>query len=438
MTEMTTPTYRVRAVHCDHRASDEEVYAALKRATEPLEKAWARLCAARRIVIKFNQDWPAENLAMFDGQYQQLVSERVARATLRLLRERTRADLFCADVSWFQAYAHKLADARPGTTTTLAPVLREFDAAYVDGNAGPLRMCAVPGGGLMFRQYALSQHVAEADALVSVQKMKNHGFMGITLCLKNLFGLMPTEQAPLEQVRPGVVSPPPYRRPRHYFHHLVRMPYVLADLGRILDPALNVLDALVSQAGREWQGGEPRVTNALIAGDQVIATDACAASLMGHDPQADWPTPPFHRDRNALRVAAEAGFGTVDLEQIDFRSEVASPLGAFYAQITDPMAMVASWRRTTAEQALYYRELVDGHRQEFIDRYAGEYILLQEGEVRWHDQSGALRGSRRHLSGRNPEQAMWLKYVDPEEAEGEQYAVYERALEQVKQAQSLL
>ena len=29
------PKYSVRAVRCDHRAGDEEVYEALKRATDP-------------------------------------------------------------------------------------------------------------------------------------------------------------------------------------------------------------------------------------------------------------------------------------------------------------------------------------------------------------------------------------------------------------------
>jgi len=33
--------------------------------------------------------------------------------------------------------------------------------------------------------------------------------------------------------------------------------------------------------------------------------------------------------------------------------------------------------------------------------------------------------SRRLLSGEHPEQAMWLKYVDPDETEGERYTVYE-------------
>jgi uncharacterized protein (DUF362 family) len=403
---MSTQKPQVRAVYCQHRANDDAVYAALKRATDPLDEAWTKLRAAKRIGIKFNQDWRPGKQVLFEDQYQQLVSERVTRATLRLLRERTDAHLICIDASVYR-------DAEPGITTSIMPILREFDVEYVDGNAPPLCTCAVPGGGQMFRQYILPQRAVDADAFVSVQKLKNHKFMGVTLCLKNLFGLSPLE---------------PLGRPRHYFHHLVRMPYMLADLGRIFDPALNILDALVSQAGQEWGDGPPIVTDALIAGDQVIATDACATHLMGHDPASDWLTPPFHRDRNALLVAAEGGHGTVDLEQIDFKSELEAPLGNFFAIETDSRETVVSWRRTTAEQALIYHD----RRSEFADQYAGQYILLQEGEVRWQSHSGRLNVSRRELAQRNKEQAMWLKFVDPEEAEGEHYQVYEQVLEQLK------
>ena len=151
---------------------------------------------------------------------------------------------------------------------------------------------------------------------------------------------------------------------------------------------------------------------------------------MGHDPQADWLTPPFHRDRNALLVAAEGGFGTVDLGEIDFQSEVEAPLGHFFTTMTDSRETVIDWRRTTAEQALYYLE----HKQELVDRYAGEYILLQDGEVIWHDTTSRLRASRRKLARGKHRRAMWLKYVDPEEAEGEHYEVYEHALAQLVDA----
>lgn len=401
--------HKVRAVHCHYQADEDAIYAALKRATDPLDAAWEKIRSAKTVAIKFNQDWPENTQVYFKGQLQQLVSEKVARAVLRLLRERTRATLIHVDASYFDAPGLK---EESGDTTTFRSIFEEFDVEAVDGNKPPFKRYDVPGGGQMFGRYLLSERAVEADAFVSVQKMKNHLFAGVTLCMKNLFGMTPLE---------------PYGRARQYFHHLVRLPYVLADLGRIYNPTLNILDALVSQAGREWGNGDegpPLVTNTLIAGDQVVATDACAARLMGHDPQDDWPSPPFLRDRNTLLIAAEGGFGTVQIGDINFQTEVEAPLGEFFCTELDPPEMIRSWRRTTAEQALYYRD----NRKKFIDKYAGEYILLQEGEVKWHDTDSNLNISRRKLAGSRPEQAMWFKLVDPNETEGERFEVYERVL----------
>ena len=397
--------YSVRAVHCDYRASDEAVYEALKRATDPLTESWDRLRRAKRIGIKINQDKPVERQVRFEGMLQQLVSDKVVRAVLRLLRERTDAELICTDVSYYGMYE----GTNPLETATALPILREFDVKYVDATKPPYKVCQVPGDGQMFRQYVLPTSSVEVDEFISVAKMKNHAFMGVTLTLKNLFGLMPGE---------------PEGHTRSYFHHIVRMPYMLADLGRIYDPVLNIIDGLIGQAGREWgDGGEEgpvRIPNTLVAGNNTIATDACGAYLMGHDPASDWLTPPFHRDRNPLLVAAEGGFGTVNLEEIDFVSEVKAPVGEFFAVLTDPMSTNVSWRLTTAEQALYYQD----HRKALVDKYAGQYILLQAGEVRWHDDESNLRISRRILAGDQREQALWMKYVDPEETEGEHYEVY--------------
>lgn len=409
----THPDYKVRAVSCHYASSEDEIYQALRRATDPLDKAWEKLSSAKTIGLKFNQDWRQDRHIYFEGQLQQLVSVNVARAVLRLLKERTTAKLLHFDASAFDRPNHP---EPPGNTTTFQSIFEEFGVEHVDGNKPPHKIYPVPGGGLMFSEYLLPQRAVETDAFVSIQKMKNHLFTGVTLCLKNLFGLMPME---------------PHGRSRQYYHHLVRMPYMLADMGRIFNPTLNIVDALVSQAGREWGDGvegPPRITNTLIAGDHVIATDACGAHLMGHDPTADWLTPPFHRDRNTLLVAAESGFGTVKLEEIDFESEVEAPLGEFFSGVTDPREMVISWKRTTAEQALVYLD----RKKSLIDKYAGEFILLQEGEVRWHDKDSDLRVSRRELAGQKPEQAMWFKYVDPEEAEGEKFNVYDHALQQMK------
>lgn len=401
----------VRAVHCDHRSSDEEVYQALKRATDPLDHTWEKLGKANRIGIKFNQDKPPHRQVIYEGNYQQIVSTSVARATLRLLRERTNAELFVIDTP--VEMPHQGLDR--SVCTTVLPLLGEFGVLFTDGIIDPVAWVDVPGGGQMFRKYPLPQSTLSMDAMVSVQKLKSHAFMGVTLCLKNLFGLVPLQH------NGG--------RHRGYYHHLVRMPYMLADLGRILNPALNIIDGLVSQAGEEWEpGNHPRICDTLVAGDQVIATDACGAYLMGHNPQSDWLTEPFHRDRNSLLVAAEGGFGTVSLDEIDFQSEVKSPVGHFFAKTTDPQETVMIWRRTMAEQGLYYH----GHLKEIASKYVGKYILLQMGEVRWADEAGNVNVSRRLLSGDHPEQAMWFKYVDPDETEGEHFEVYEKTLEQMQ------
>jgi uncharacterized protein (DUF362 family) len=401
-----TKSYRVRAVHCDYRSGDEEVYQALKRTTSGLDRSWERLRKARRIGIKFNQDWNKDRVPYHAGHRQQLISDPVARAVLRLLQEETTAELFAIDVG--------VEPPAPGHgreyCTNLMHVFNEFNVPYIDGHKDDVVWVPVPGGGQMFERYPIPRCTAEADEIISVQKLKNHMFMGVTLCMKNLFGLIPIQ---------------PLGRPRGYYHHLVRMPYMLADLARIFHPALNIIDGLVCQAGEEWGKGEnPRICNTLMAGDQVIATDTCAATLMGHDPKSDWLTPPFHRDRNAILVAAQGGLGPSDISEVDFESEVQAPVGHFFTKELDSREMIVSWRRTMAEQGLYYLQ----HKKELIDRYAGQYILLQMGEVRWADPSGNITVSRRHLAGDHPEQSMWLKFVDPEEAEQEHYEVYEEAL----------
>ena len=119
----------------------------------------------------------------------------------------------------------------------------------------------------------------------------------------------------------------------------------------------------------------------------------------------------------------------MNLDEIDFASEVApQPEGTFFAKRRDSDETICTWRRTMCEQGLYYRD----HLREIADKYAGEFILLQNGEVRWHGPDGMLRVSRRKLAGAHPNQALFFKYVDPEEREQEHFEVYEDVLAQIK------
>ena len=396
------PGYRVRAAHCDHRASEEQIYQTLRRITDPLTRSWEKIEKAERVVLKFNMMKLPDRIFHFHGRRRELVDDATARAVLRLLREHTSAELVTTDTNSYTR-EHLM-----GEDFNYAHILKAFGVKFVDSNLPPFKTYDVPGGGSIFDRYTLSACFDGAE-VVSVCKMKNHAFMGVTLCMKNLFGLPPMLR--------------PEGRTRSYFHHFIRLSYVLPDLALITQPCLNIIDALTGQWGREW-GGEGRICNALIAGDQVTATDACGAHLMGHDPASDWPKPPFRRDRNHLLVAAQRGFGTVDLGEIDFESEVDAPLAEFDSVSTDDSERVEAWRRTTCEQALFFQD----HRREIVDRYRGDFIFLQDGEVVWNGPDASGLRSRRQLSGSKPDQAMWLKLVDPDEREDERFEVYERTL----------
>ena len=394
--------YVVRAEHCNHFAEPEEIYQTLKRITDPLTSSWDRIERARRIVIKFNMMHP--NTARYKGRRQELVDEQVMRAVLRLLRERTKADLVAIDTC-----AHTAEKTVPPTFES-SEVLSDFGVKVIDASAPPLRLYEVPGGGNMFKRYLLSSSIDESDEFISVAKMKNHLFMGITLCMKNLFGLPPLNR--------------PEGRIRHYFHHAIRLSYVLPDLAMITDPCLNIIDGLVGQQGSEW-GGRPVVPDALIAGNQTTATDACAMYLMGHEPTSDWPVSPFRRDRNHLLVAAERGYGTVNLDQIDFKSNLQPPIASFDSDQQDIPQTVVKIRRTACQQALYYRN----EQENLAQRYKGQMIVLRDYEVIWHgtDQP-AFQSHGNFATDSGPASALFLKMVDPDEAEGEVFNVYEKLL----------
>ena len=394
--------YKVRAIRCSHKASQEEIYERLKTITDPLTRSWEKIENARRVGIKVNMQMRTDEIRLIGGRRQELVDEDVLRASLRLLRERTDAEIFVLDTSMAPA------GQRPGEDFNMAPVFAEFGIPYVEAGDPPFERYQVPGGGVMFSEYQLSASLGTADAFVSLAKMKNHGFMGITLCLKNLFGLPPI---------------PPHGRLRTYYHHVIRLSNVLPDLGMIADPCLNIIDALTGQSRREW-GGEGRICDALIAGDHVIATDACGTYLMGTDPTLDYPHPPYRRDRSPIVVAAEHGFGTVNLEKIDFDAGgLEPPLAEFDSADLVPGEKIRNLRRTASEQALFYRD----NRERLCEQYGGSYIFLQCGHVVWSGAEPHNAGTVERVSG-GKDEAVWLKLVDPEEREGERMQVYEGAL----------
>ena len=218
----------------------------------------------------------------------------------------------------------------------------EFENTNYLGSGKTYARFMVPGGGLMYHGYDLNHSYRDTDVFVSLAKLKEHRTAGVTLSMKNCFGITPctiySQNAPEDE--PSIV-PSGYRGPMHDGSRVpprsapqpvdvnwskdpgYRVPRVTADLVASRPVHLAVIDGIYSMNGGELpnQGGgtlhnaiHPGV---LIAGLNCVSTDAVAVAVMGFDPMADRGTPPFETCDSTLRLAEHLGVGTRNLNRIE-------------------------------------------------------------------------------------------------------------------------
>ena len=72
-----------------------------------------------------------------------------------------------------------------------AAKLVEFENTNYLGNGKQYSRFKVPNGGHMFPAYDLNHSYADCDVFVSIAKMKEHATAGVTLSMKNCFGITP-------------------------------------------------------------------------------------------------------------------------------------------------------------------------------------------------------------------------------------------------------
>lgn len=172
----------------------------------------------------------------------------------------------------------------------------------------------------IYQHFSLHHLLEEVDVLISVAKMKCHWWAGVTLAMKNLVGLAPV----------GAYNSSPYDLNRSAFHGDekvtgARLPRVIADLNQVRPIDLALIDGIQTIEGGEgpWQDAIQVRPGVLIAGKNALATDAVAMAVMGFDPCAEMPNPPFYRGVNHLNLAYRLGLGTNRLDEIEV---VGSPI----------------------------------------------------------------------------------------------------------------
>ena len=197
----------------------------------------------------------------------------------------------------------------------------------------------VPHGGHVYPGFDLSEAYHNCDVFVSIAKMKEHATAGVTLTMKNLFGV-----APITIYGGGAGRDEPSDVPRggrdmfHYGYREpsksapgenagipkkddgLRVPRIVADLVAARPIHLGIIDGIVSMNHGEgpWiRGGKIVKPGLLVAGLNPVCTDAVGTALMGFDPMAERGTPPFEHRDSTLQYAEMHGVGTRDLRKIE-------------------------------------------------------------------------------------------------------------------------
>lgn len=152
----------------------------------------------------------------------------------------------------------------------LADVLVDAKLPYRDLNTGPIHKAANRGNWSRLGDLWLPDALGQADLVVSVAKMKTHHWAGVTLSMKNLFGVMP-----------GVV----YGWPKNVLHFAGIEPSIL-DINATVRPAFAIVDGIVGMEGDGPIMGDPVAAGVLVMGRVPTAVDATCCRVMGIDPEA--------------------------------------------------------------------------------------------------------------------------------------------------------
>lgn len=102
--------------------------------------------------------------------------------------------------------------------------------------------------------------VFEHDYVINIAKMKTHSLADVTLCLKNIFGFIPT------------------RKQKLMYHPFIRR--AMLDMNQIVPSHFCMIDGVWGNEFDEVQS-TPKYTGAIIAGENMLSVDMIGAEIMG-------------------------------------------------------------------------------------------------------------------------------------------------------------
>ena len=190
-----------------------------------------------------------------------------------------------------------------------APMLDRSRLEFVDLNEDEVYSVRNRRGVTSLRSLHLPASLKRADLVVSLPKLKTHHWAGVTLAMKNLFGVMP-----------GVA----YGWPKNVLHH-AGIPGSILDINAAVKPSLAIVDGIIGMEGDGPIMGTPKAAGVIVMGTNLPSVDATAARLMGIDP-----------DRISYLSGASGWLGPIAEDHIRQRGERVDLLARPFAILDHP------------------------------------------------------------------------------------------------------
>jgi uncharacterized protein (DUF362 family) len=140
---------------------------------------------------------------------------------------------------------------------------------FVDLNLDSARRTVLRTNASSLGKLYLPETVLGADLVVSMPRLKTHHWAGITLSLKNMFGIVPGNC---------------YGWPKNILHW-AGITRALLDINSTICPDFAIVDGIIGMEGNGPTQGTPKPCGVIVMGDDPVAVDATCTRIMGLLPE---------------------------------------------------------------------------------------------------------------------------------------------------------
>jgi len=151
----------------------------------------------------------------------------------------------------------------------VAEVLDSAQLLFRDLNYEDVAWVENAGRASKLAGFYFPRSVAEADLIVSMPKLKTHHWVGLTVSLKNIYGVLP-----------GIK----YGWPKNVLHH-AGIPETVCDINASLGKTIAIVDGILCMEGDGPIMGTPKPLGLVAIGANPTAVDATCARIMGLEPK---------------------------------------------------------------------------------------------------------------------------------------------------------